>query len=125
MTGNKPLQRQGRFPLRCEDPVLARYDPIGRINDQVLAALDADVPGPELMTLLADLQAAMADLEKTEAENAPDFETIPARLAGAKKMKAQVAAVQKKLEQKSRDLAQQRETSKRTRHALDAYAQKK
>jgi hypothetical protein len=111
--------------LRCEDPVLARYDRIGRINDQVMAALDADVPGPELMTLLADLQAAMADLEKTEAENAPDPETIPARLAGARKMKAQVAAVQKKLEHKSRDLARQRETSNRTRQALDAYAQKK
>lgn len=111
--------------MRCDDPVLARYETLGRINGQVITALDADVPGPELMALLADLQAAMADLEKTEAENAPDPETIPARLAGAVKMKAEVAMVQKKLEQKSRNLAQQRETSNRTRQALDAYAQKK
>jgi hypothetical protein len=111
--------------LRCDDPVLARYDRIGRINDQVMAALDADAPGPELTDLLADLQAAMKDLAKTEADNAPDAQTIPARLAGAKKIKTRVAAVQKRLEQKSRDLARQREKSNRTRQALDAYAQKK
>jgi hypothetical protein len=125
MPGKKFLHRQRRFPLRCEDPVLARYDRLGRINSQVMAALDADVPGPDLAALLADLQAAMADLEKAEAENIPDADTIPARLAGARTLKAQAAAVQERLAHKSRELVRQRQTSNHTRQALDAYAQKK
>jgi hypothetical protein len=111
--------------LRCDDPVLVQYDRLARINDKVMAALDADAPEPVLMKLMSEHQAVMADLAETEASNAPDPETIPARLAGARKMKTRVAAVQKKLEQKSRDLARQRETSNRTRQALDAYSQKK
>jgi hypothetical protein len=111
--------------LLYDDPVLALYDRLTRINDQVIAALEADVPGPELMDLLADHRAAMADLAKTEADYAPDAKTVPARLAGAKKLKAHVEAVQKKLEQKSRALVKQREKTHRTRQALDAYRQKK
>ena len=38
---------------------------------------------------------------------------------------AQVLAVQEKLEQKRQALVAKRENSRRTRHALDAYAQKK
>jgi hypothetical protein len=125
MTRKRFLQHQGRFPLRCDDPVLVQYDRLARINDKVMAALDADAPEPVLMKLMSEHQAVMADLAETEASNAPDPETIPARLAGARKMKTRVAAVQKKLEQKSRDLARQRETSNRTRQALDAYSQKK
>lgn len=111
--------------MPCDDPVLAQYDRMTRINDQLMAALEADVPGPELMALLADSRAVMADLAKTESDHAPDAKTIPARLAGAKELKSQVAAVQKKLEQKSRALIKQREKSHRTRQALDAYEQKK
>ncbi len=111
--------------MPCDDPVLALYDRLARINDQVMAALEADVPGPELMTLMADHRAAMAELAKTEADHEPDAETIPARLAGAKNLKAQVDAVQKQLEQKSSELVLQREKSQRTRQALDAYAKKK
>jgi hypothetical protein len=97
---------------------------VARINDQVMTALEADVPGPELKTLLVAHRAAMADLTEAETQNAPDAETLSGRLAGAKKLKAQVAAVQKQLEQKSRDLIRQREKSHRTRQALDAYEKK-
>jgi len=111
--------------LPFDDPVLARYDRVARINDRVMAALEADVPGGGLTTLLAEQRAAMADLTEAEAENAPDTEILPARLAEAKKLEAQVAAVQKQLEQKSRDLIRQRQISRRTRQALGAYENKK
>ena len=108
-----------------DDPVLALYGRLTRINDQVMAALEADAPGPELMDLLADHRAAMADLAITEADHPPDAGTIPTRLAGAEKLKAHVAAIQKKLEQKSRALVNQRKKFLRTRQVLDAYRQKK
>lgn len=112
--------------MRCEDPVLVRYDRLSQINDQLMAVLDADVPGQEMMALLADLKSIKTEIEKTEAENTTDQEIILARLAGAKKMKAQLAAVQKKLEQKSRDLLGQREKYNRAlQQALEASAQKK
>ena len=111
--------------MPCDDPVLDRYERVARINDRVMAALEADVPGPELMHLLAAHRAAMTDLAETEAQHPPDDETIPARLAGAKTLKAQVAEVQNRLEQKSRNLVRQQEKARRTRQALDAYAEKK
>lgn len=110
--------------MPCDDPVLAQYDRMARINDQVMAALEADVPGPELMDLLADSRAVMADLAKTEADHAPDAGTVQARLAGAQELRSQVAMVQKKLEQKSRALIKKREKSHHTRQALDAYKPK-
>ncbi len=111
--------------MPCDDPMLALYDRLSRINDQVMAALEADAPGPELMGLLEDHRAAMAELTKIEADNPADSMNVAARLDGAEKLKAQVTAVQTKLELKSRALIRQREKSLRTRQVLDAYTQKK
>lgn len=111
--------------MPSDDPVPALYDRLSRINDQVMAALDADAPGPELMGFLADHRRAMAELTKMEAANPADPMNVTVRLERAERLKAQTTAVQIKLEQKSRDLVRQREKSLRTRQVLDAYAQKK
>lgn len=111
--------------MPCDDPVLAVYDRLFRINDQVMTALEADAPGPELMGFLEDHRAAMAELTKTEADNPADSMNVTIRLEGAERLKAQIAAVQTKLERKSRALVRQREKSLRTRQVLDAYTQKK
>jgi hypothetical protein len=105
--------------------VLALYDRLSRTNDQVMAALDADAPGPELMGFLEDHRTAMDELTKIETDNPADSMNVEARLEGAQRLKAQITAVQTKLEQKSRDLVRQREKSLRTRQMLDAYTQKK
>jgi hypothetical protein len=90
-----------------------------------MAALDADAPGPELMTLLGEHQAVMEDLEKAEAAHAADKDTVSDRLAAARQVQSEVAEIQERLTQKRRALVRQQEKTRHTRHALDAYEGKR
>jgi hypothetical protein len=99
---------------------MAGYERLARINERVLAALEADAPGPELAALLSDHGAAMAELEKEDA--CSDAGSGPARLEAALRLKSQVDRVLERLERKSRDLAREGVRARRTQRALRAYA---
>gem|GEM_PF-5198174 len=111
--------------MPCDDPVLALYGQLTRINGEVVAALDEDAPGPALMALLDQHRAVMADLEKAETDHPPSAETVSARLDAARQLQAGMNGIQERLDQKRRALVQDRKKILHTRQALDAYERKK
>lgn len=111
--------------MPSDDPVLVQYERLERINDQVITALDADAPGPELMKLLDAHRAVMAEIEKTEADHAADDDTVSDRLAAARRVQSKVGDIQERLAQKRSALVRQREKIRHKRQALDAYDKKK
>lgn len=111
--------------MLSDDPVLALYDRLSRVNDQVVAALDAEASGPELMELLDLHRTVMAELAIAEADHTTTAETVSPRLAAARRVQSGVGAIQERLEQKRRALVTQRKKILHTRQALDAYEGKK